>query len=307
MKPRLKRYALWAGKLTLSVIAFYIVLSAIELDEVWVHLINAKWEWIVLAIFLLNLAQILSAFRAQYLYQTLANTHMSDKASLVLHYAGALLNVFLPGSISGDGYKAYAVKKSYGVPYLRSARITLLYRGNGMLLLVLLSCVLILLSNTILTLIPIAHTLAIFTGLMTLIGYIIIARLIFKEPLNVQLQSACYSFGIQLSLLLTGWCIALALGITVHILEYIIIFMIANVVIILPISIGGIGLREIVLLQGSAMMGMDTTSGVAIALLFFILHISIYTIGGYCYVRINRYLPQKIAMQKTDEKPLKEV
>ncbi len=63
----------------------------------------------------------------------------------------------------------------------------------------------------------------------------------------------------------------MALGIHTQILEYQFVFLLSSVVAVLPLTIGGVGARELVFIWSHDYMGIDKNAAVAFSLLFFLI------------------------------------
>ena len=82
-----------------------------------------------------------------------------------------------------------------------------------------------------------------------------------------------------------------ALGIPAHVMEYVFIFLISSVVAVLPLTIGGLGAREVVFLEGSAFFGLAKEISVVISLIFYLITLVTSAVGLF-YV-FNDPLQQK--------------
>jgi uncharacterized membrane protein YbhN (UPF0104 family) len=70
-----------------------------------------------------------------------------------------------------------------------------------------------------------------------------------------------------------------ALSIPVHVTEYVFIFLISSVAAVLPLTIGGLGAREVVFLEGSKYFGLAQETSVVISLLFYFITLVTSSIG----------------------------
>jgi len=80
-----------------------------------------------------------------------------------------------------------------------------------------------------------------------------------------------YSLLVQLSQLVCAYFILLGLGINQHIAAYLFVFLVSSIVAVLPLTIGGVGARELVFILSHDHMGIDENSAVAFSLLFFLI------------------------------------
>jgi uncharacterized membrane protein YbhN (UPF0104 family) len=62
-----------------------------------------------------------------------------------------------------------------------------------------------------------------------------------------------------------------ALSINGNLVDYLTLFLISSVVSVLPITIGGVGARELVFLFGYKFLEIDKTASVSFTLLFFLI------------------------------------
>jgi uncharacterized membrane protein YbhN (UPF0104 family) len=63
----------------------------------------------------------------------------------------------------------------------------------------------------------------------------------------------------------------MGMGIAENYLAYLLVFLASSVATIIPITIGGLGLRELVFLYGARYLGLDADISVAVSLLFFLI------------------------------------
>jgi uncharacterized membrane protein YbhN (UPF0104 family) len=73
------------------------------------------------------------------------------------------------------------------------------------------------------------------------------------------------------------------------IMGYVLLFCIASVVSIMPITIGGVGLRELVFVYMAPLLGLDAEIGVALALLFFLTSLVVSMHGAVLQHRLMYY------------------
>jgi uncharacterized membrane protein YbhN (UPF0104 family) len=86
---------------------------------------------------------------------------------------------------------------------------------------------------------------------------------------------------VQASQVVCAYLIMAALGIPAHTTEYIFIFLVSSVVAVLPLTIGGLGAREVVFLEGSKYFGLAQEPSVIISLLFYLITLVTSSIGSY--------------------------
>lgn len=258
----------------------FIIFKA-DLKQIWHDLQIVSLPYVLIAFLFLNIGQLISALRMRYYFAS-AGLMMSKKFSVLFYYAGNFFNLLLPGGIGGDGYKAYLMKKLKDFPVLQGVRLMLSNRANGLLLLVLISLILALFSQVI-TSLPFAIPLIIISFFANIFGYFILAKWLLKEKLKTQIGAAGYSFFVQLLVLVTAYFLFKGTNVSSGITDYLLLFMISSIVSILPISMGGVGLRELTFFKGAPLFGLSPELGIAIAIIYFFIN-SLSSLIGLLFI-----------------------
>ena len=271
--------------------AMLLAFSHVSLSEVTPLLASIALPWLLLALLCTHLGQIMSALRTRY-YLACQRIDLAVMPSLQLHYVGGLFNVFLPGGAGGDVYKAWWLKQHRQGGLFNMVRLMIATRLNGLWVLGVMLCVLAWLSAPIRGIVPYAP--AAFYGIAMLgtIGYVMLARILLHESLTQQLRAGLYSLGVQLMLVAAACSLCAGLGLGEHALEYVTLFMLSSMLAMLPISIGGIGVRELALLKSSAWLGLSEHAGVTLAFSFTLIALTIPLLGALVH---HFYPPPKEA------------
>jgi len=257
-------------RLSISLGAIFYLFSNIDRDVLFVILKKTDLWWLFWAFIAFNLSKIVSAIRLNYYFRSIGIA-LSEWRNLQLYYLGMFYNLFLPGGISGDGYKIYLLAKRHGRNYKKLLQATLLDRISGLAALFVLGGMLYAVSRFA-SLSTVFQILALSGAVLAIPVNYLITKRFFADYLAIFLPTTLYAFVVQLLQLLCAlfliWAINAPPSMTV---EYLALFLISSVVAILPISIGGIGVRELTFLYGFGLIGGDTTSAVAFSLLFFLI------------------------------------
>ncbi|GGD72257.1 hypothetical protein GCM10011412_07370 [Maribacter cobaltidurans] len=178
-------------------------------------------------------------------------------------------NLFLPGGIGGDAYKGYVIKKTFEVPTKRVVSILVLDRLSGLLLLFVYACILLLaLENQVLEsywwvfLILIPLSVGVFYFLN---------KKFFNYVLPIFWKSVGYSAMVQLAQLFCVLCIMRALSIEGNTIAYLVIFLVSSIVSVVPLTIGGLGSREVTFFYGAALLNLEESTSVGISVVFFLI------------------------------------
>jgi hypothetical protein len=274
--PKPVSYAL---RLTITAGAGYLALSQVHVREIMPLLGSIPLGLLLLALGLTHAGQIVSALRTRY-YLHAHGIDFPVGPSVRLHYVGGLFNAFLPGGAGGDAYKAWWLKRHKQGGLLNMVKLMIAGRLNGMWALGIILCAMAFFSAPIRHLIPYASWLLLAAVIGGTVSYSLLARFLLKEPLAQQIRAGLYSLSLQLMLVGVAYALCLGLGQKADALEYVILFMLSCMLAMLPISIGGIGVRELALLHGSRLLHLSEETGVTLAFTYTIITLTIPLIGA---------------------------
>jgi len=257
-------------KVLLSGVALYFVFQKVEFDKIWAALLKVKVLWFVLGLLAFNLSKILAADRINVFYQNIGIV-LSRANNLRLYYIGMFFNIFLPGSVGGDVYKVAQLKKDNEVSFKRLAAVTLADRLSGLSVLVVLGCVLFYISSFDFAEKPL---MGYFNGLV-LVGTIPCLYFFFKyiwkaETAKKFLKTNQLSLLVQLGQLVCAFCLLQAVWIGDNYFDYLTLFMASSVAATIPLTIGGVGARELVFIYGYHFLLVNEEKSVAFTFLFFL-------------------------------------
>jgi len=251
-------------KLLVSFLLLAFVLYKIDINKLVEVLKNVNIVYLFIAFVFFNFSKILSAIRLNYYFKEI-NIDLAFKKNLALYYLGMFYNLFLPGGIGGDGYKAYLLNKAYHIKFSKIIQALLFDRISGLVSLIFLASGLFMFS-----------TYAIFPfnylSVLVFISIYFIFYFISKKLNKFMLffkQTTILGFLVQFIQLLSALFIIYALKDNVPIIDFLVLFLISSVVSVLPITIGGIGVRELTFLYGLNFIGYNADIGVAFSFLFF--------------------------------------
>jgi hypothetical protein len=184
-------------------------------------------------------------------------------------------NTLLPGGVGGDAYKAYKFQKSYNQGYKKIIKALLIDRINGLFAIITLCAVLLLFSSFE----KFYFFLILCIIFVPFILYFI-HHILFFEFKKDFFKTFFYSLIIQTLQLLTFVCVLISLGVNKNILEYGILFFVSSVISVIPITVGGVGLRELTFLYGAQTFHLNATMGVIAGFLFFLINVVSSAIGA---------------------------
>lgn len=179
------------------------------------------------------------------------------------------ITFFLPGGIGGDAYKGYLIKKKFEADTKKVISVLVLDRLSGLLLLFIYACILaVVLNNTWLNKfeIPIGAL-----GILSILVFWYLNKRFFNFVLRVFWKSFALSAMVQLSQLICIFFVLQALSIQTNEIAYLFIFLISSIVSVLPLTIGGIGSREVTFFYGATLLALDENTSISISMVFFLI------------------------------------
>ncbi len=282
MTEKLRKKLITALKIVISAVLTYFIFTKIELKDVLQTLKKSDPIYLVLAILLFTLSKVLAAFRLQ-LYFHQIGARITQLANLKLYLLGMFYNLFLPGGIGGDAYKGYVVQKEYKPGTKKVVSVLLVDRLSGMLLLFVYACTLALLSSS-----------AFFNGFNGFIAMAIplsivvfwwVNKRFFISGFPVFWKSLGYSALVQLAQLVCVLCILKSLSIGLDVVEYLFVFLVSSIVSVIPLTIGGIGSREVTFLYGAEWLGLNASTSIGISFTFFLITALVSLMGMYYHFK----------------------
>jgi uncharacterized membrane protein YbhN (UPF0104 family) len=261
--------ALTAGLLT-------VVVRAVDMGAVLSLIRNARWGWLVIAACLVPLQVCLGAFRWQRVATDL-DLPLTRRRAVNEYGLSILLNQILPGGIGGDAVRVWRHKRGHGAlgAPLRAAVVE---RAIGHVAHLVVTLVGVLLWSTV-------HGHGAPAGSLPLVLCMCLVfvvlwwfpvrglRSLVKDA-HVALGSArqwlfhgSVSVSLVCSLLLSFWCCAQALGLPLG-LGAVTAVPLLMLIMIIPFSVGGWGLREISATAVLATVGWSPESALALSAAF---------------------------------------
>ena len=230
------------------------------------------------ALLLFALSKIFNSLRLN-LYFHAIDVPLTQSSNLKLYLLGMFYNLFLPGGIGGDAYKGYVIRKKFQVKTKKVVGVLLLDRLSGLLLILIYACVFAGFIK-----IPFFNGMEWLFWIAAPIGIVVfwlINKKFFPYAIPVFWGSFGYSALLQAIQLGATLCIIKALAITGNVLAYLFVFMISSIVSVIPLTIGGIGSREVTFLYGAKWLGLDANTAIGISFVFFLITavVSFFGIG----------------------------
>lgn len=267
----MKQKSILICKTVVSIILMAWVLTRVDIEQAWQQFQNLSLPFIAFALLYYTFLQWLSCIRWKIVLQS--TRHSAPMSTLLSSYfAGMFLNIFLPGALGGDVYRVYRVAKVTkdseaalvsvflerftGLAALSALAIIGLppafqLIGRWDIILIFFSCVgalvggvLLIVSPQLLRIAePILHKLRLDSIAARFAKIQLLLRQ-FAQHRQALLSSIVLSLILQFGIVYYHYFIAQQLGIEVSFLALLVFIPIIVVVTLLPISLGGLGLKE---------------------------------------------------------------
>jgi uncharacterized protein (TIRG00374 family) len=228
-------------------------------------------------------------------------------ASLLI---GIFLNNFLPGSIGGDAYRGYDSARLKNSNWPKAISVLLVERGTGVIVLLVFILITFFLGFTLVDFKQVSLAVGVLLGIGLVFTIFLIKpsllRVIFKirfmKRAEEKFQSfldafskfkrykkemtiiMILSFLMQFNVILHYYFAALALNIEISFISFLFMVPIVLLIAMVPISIGGLGVRENTTVYFLQMLGVSATNAIALPLLVLFLLILESIIGGIFFL-----------------------
>jgi uncharacterized membrane protein YbhN (UPF0104 family) len=282
-------------KISFSALAICYVLSKLDLSVIGDAVATADFRYLVAALVVYVVSQVVSAFRLNSMFKAMG-LNIINIINIRLYWLGMFYNFFLPGGVGGDGYKIYFVNKYFKTPVKSLIAAVFADRLSGLSVI----CVYLLaLVYFIDYSFPFQGYLFLLIPLVSGAYYLFLY--IFGRRLTAAFWQVCgYSLLIQGMQMVVAILILMSMGaITAdqsH--DYLFLFLLSSIASAVPITLGGIGAREMTFVVGSQMLGTNQEHAVALSLLFYIISL-ISSLPGLLYVVKPGLMVDKLATEQS--------
>jgi uncharacterized membrane protein YbhN (UPF0104 family) len=265
LKNRAKEIAKYVVKLGLSILALWFVGTKVNWTELISTWRSAEVGWIILAFSMFIFSKLASSFRLNAFFRA-NEIELPHWTNIKLYWLGMYYNLFLPGGVGGDGYKVYLLKKSHGKSIKSLTWIMILDRLGGLAAIGIIVAFLTLIIDLPE---PVWNYAAVGTILIIPIGAFLGLKWFFKQYVSIYSQIIGWSIGVQGAQVLSALCLLVALNQQDDLLAYLMLFLISSVAAMLPISLGGLGARELAMFYMADYLSLNPDLAMSISLAFY--------------------------------------
>ena len=295
MRNTIKKIGSNLLKLCVSVAAIWWVMSKISFKEVLVVFSTANAYFLIGALVLLMVSFVLLAFRQNLSFRN-TGANISQILNIKLYWLGMFYNLFLPGGIGGDGYKVYLVNKYRKNGLKKNIGTMLVNRIAGLVAIGMITIVLYYLSG-----LNFQYGKAAWIGIPAIyVFYYFVLKYFFKSFLSIHAGLFWWSLALQIVQFFSALFILYAFHQTTDLFDYLFLFFVSAIATALPITIGGIGAREMVFLIGAKTLGLNNELCIALSLMFFLMS-AFVSLGGLYWVFFPPFRREQVPDQLSEE------
>jgi uncharacterized protein (TIRG00374 family) len=314
-----------AAKIGLSVGLIYWLLQGADLETIWLTVRSANGVILLFAFLMFYIGYVLIAFRWRLLLQVKGISarilYLLESVNIAI-----LFNNLLPSTIGGDAYRMYDVWRLGGTK-TTAVSVILIDRFLGMFALVsygLIAAIIatevqetipglvLYLAGILVTMVLIiwmvfgsgARLLHWFLSLESrllsfpqkIVGKISDALSLYRGRGDVLAKALLISYGIQLNVIMHFVIVAYALDVNIPVAGMFIIIPLATLIMLLPVSINGVGVREATLVFFFSIYGVSTESAIAFAWIWLAMLLAQGLVGGIVFM-LRRTKKERIGVQ----------
>ncbi len=280
-------------KVGVSVGALAFVFSKIDIGGTWQTMRSVSPQWLALALVLYAMSQVVSSERVR-LVLAAVPVRVGWKVNMRLYWLGMFYNFFLPGGVGGDGYKVYWLHRRYATP-VKPAVFALVgdrLSGLGAILVYTLAYAAFrpgLAESVGLREVSPAEQLWVLALIPVGVwAYWMFFRLFQRVLSRAALVALAVSLCVQGLQMCTAAAILEGLGAVGLISDYLFLFLISSIASAVPVTIGGVGAREMAFMIGSRYLGVEPNCAISLSLLFYAVSLACSLPGVYYSLRTGR-------------------
>jgi len=304
-----RKRILFASRIVVSLILLIYLFSKIDIVSILTAMKSAKLHMLIFPFFLIAVGFIISALRWQILLNA-QNIKISLWKLVRYYLEGSFFNNFLPTTIGGDIVRTYEVSKS-SVSITQSFTIIIVERLTGIFALIVYALlglqfrdsqfgnihlvwmvgvvflvVLIILASAVMLQggRMIENTRAgLFSKVRGVINKTFHTLYFFRDKKKALFKALFLAFILQFNVIIFFYIISYSLDIRPPFYYFLIIIPLIHVILMFPVSINGIGIRENAFIFFLSKIGICTATSVALSWLGFAMVLIYAVFGGIIY------------------------
>ncbi|WP_259066687.1 lysylphosphatidylglycerol synthase transmembrane domain-containing protein [Mucilaginibacter sp. X4EP1] len=286
--PKTRKQKLWNVVKTILKIAvtsalLYWVFSKVPFSEVKNRLINANYYWMLAGVAFYFLSMVASSWRLLSFFKSI-DLRLNPRFNFRLYLLGIFYNLLLPGGIGGDGYKIYLLHKNYNFPTKKVFMAILFDRLSGLWAIGLIVVTL----RIFIPLIPVSIPLLLVAFVVASGIYYIVVKIFFKDFTKHFFKGHLKAILVQSCQVITIICVLMGQDFHGKFAPYLLSFLLSALAAVLPISVGGAGIREYIFKILAGWLNMNVGLAVFLSISFYLISLVVALSGLYYVIRPSR-------------------
>lgn len=301
VSKRAQNYIKVVLKVLFSGAAIWYVTKRIDFNEVFEAIKDSNFFYLSLAFILYVLAVLMSTYRLNTIFAALP-LNIKNWTNIKLYWMGLFYNFFLPGGVGGDGYKVFLLNKYFGVKVKKLLSAVLAERVSGLSIILIYILALVYYINYD---IPYKEWFFLLIPLVSA-GYYLFLWIINRSLTKVFWQVTVWSLLIQGVQMLVVVSILKAMGTTVNGQwgNYLFLFFLSTIAAAIPVTLGGIGAREMTYAVGAEYLGIHQGHAVALSLTFYFISLTSSIPGLFYSLQTRRIFKREDLDKQTPDRQM---
>ncbi|MGK9119640.1 lysylphosphatidylglycerol synthase transmembrane domain-containing protein [Olivibacter jilunii] len=263
-------------KFAVTALALYLVFTEVSLNDLKEVFTKSDPLFLFLGFLSFFISIVISAWRLNTFFKGI-NLNLPELYNFKLYLLGMFYNISLPGGIGGDGYKIYFLRKKYQVKGRKLLSCVFFDRLSGLWALCLITAALVIFIPKL----GIPNWIPILVVIIGTIIYYLIMRRFFNDYAYSFTFKHLKALGVQSLQVICAICILYGLHFEGKFSPYLLLFLLSQIVAVIPLSIGGLGAREVVFMYGSDFFHLDSHRAILISLISYFISAIISLLGSY--------------------------
>jgi glycosyltransferase 2 family protein len=309
----IKNWKIWI-KVAVSITILTVLLRSVELGRIYQVLSGVNLLYASSALGLIFVSVLFAAFKLTKVIQS-SSIRIGWSSVTRICLISQSFNQILPGRVGGDVIRIFYLAKVENLDKLKALSAVVFDRFSNLLSMLLIGCIAAPLHflaqhqkfiyflwgcSLVLLILLLSHSL-IFSKIESIIGKHLTGRAEFIKRLlgtaytfNHSLKFLFLATLFQLIVILVNYCVGLALGFTLPLGYYCAFIPLLALVTLVPVSLGGLGVRELSYVFFLGLEGISTPDALGFSILIFVLlllsslpGLVLFTLGSEKYGEIT--------------------
>jgi len=297
-------------KIAFSAMLLFYILSKADVGAIGRILSSIKINYYLAALCVFFIAQPVKTIRWS-IFLKVKSVSIPQKKLLLLYFIGLFFNNFLPTVVGGDMVRTWYIYKEYHTREIPALSVAIerlcglfslfvigllsgcywffLFGASPLVTTCLTTCIIIIASMLLLVSPSFHTTLTQLLKKMNLIRGLRGIGSIYRSFQGYTRERKALCTGFILSLVASGasifvsYCLSLSLAWDIPFTLFLFVMPIITILTMIPVTFGGIGLRESAFFLVFSQVGVTGPSAVSLALLWYSINLISGAVGGVCY------------------------